>query len=180
MRLAPLALVLATAATAHAAPPAWSKTAEGVHARLIVESATDAQKHAQIAVSVEIENVDDVGGGLALPWQDIGSMVSFTVEDSKGKPVEGMAPGGNHISPTPYIVMLPERSTLRASVTPAAIEYVPGGKILFRPIAFEAWELPAKHGPLFLRATLTPAKQSGKLPARAWSTPLALPAVALP
>ncbi|HEY4177850.1 MAG TPA: hypothetical protein VGM90_13480 [Kofleriaceae bacterium] len=182
MRLAPLALVLATAATAHAAPLAWSKTEQGVHARLIVESTTDAQKHAQIAVSVEIENVGDVAGGLPLPWGDITEMLTFTIEDANGKVVAGEAPGGNRLSPLPYIVPLPEHSTLRVSVTPSAIEYVPGGKTLFRPVTFQAWELPAKHGPLFVRATLTPhAQEKGaKAQPRSWSVPLELPRVALP
>jgi hypothetical protein len=48
-------------------------------------------------------------------------------------------------------------------------------------MTFAAWELPAKHGPLFIRATLTPRAQEkgAKLPARSWSTPLELPRVPL-
>ncbi|CAN5905611.1 hypothetical protein BH11MYX2_BH11MYX2_17550 [soil metagenome] len=182
MRLAPLALLLGTAATANAAPPVWSRTEQGVHARLIVESTTDAQKHAQLAVSVEIENVSDVAGGLPLSWGDVSEMLTFTIEDAKGNVVDGMAPGGNHLSPLPYTLMLPEHSTLRVSVTPSALEYVPNGGTLFRPVTFQAWDFPAKHAPLFVRAKLTPHARDKRThaPARSWSVPLELTRVALP
>jgi hypothetical protein len=179
--LVPLVLVAARVEAAPA-PPAWSQTAEGIHARLIVDATTDAQKRPQVAIALEIENASDVDGGIPLAWGAVGDMLKLELVDDHGKPVTGAGVGGSFASGPPYVVNLPNDSALRVEISKSAIEYVPGGKTLLRPLTFQAWDLPAKHGKLFLRARLSPhALEGGAKPGpRAWTTSLDLPAVALP
>lgn len=180
MRL-PVLLLLA-AASADAAPATtWSAPGEGLRARLVATAATVDHKP-QIELALEIENVSDVDGGIAIPWGDPNTMLKFVLEDEAGKPLEPGPVGGNYASGPPYVVLLPVNSSLHYTITKAAFEYVPGGKTAFRPLTFQSWDLPAKHGKLFVRATLVPAKLDArtKLPSRAFTKPIELPRVALP
>lgn len=185
MKLAALVLVLASTA-ASAAPatpgPAWSATSEGLRARLIATATTDDKHRPEIQLELEIANVSDVDGGIGVPWGDPNTMLKFALEDEHGKPVATAPIAGSYASSGPYIVLLPVESTLRYTITPGAIEYgPPGTDDEFRPLTFQAWTLPAKHGKLFLRATLSPAKlDAGKLPRRAMTKPIELPRIALP
>jgi len=64
------------------------------------------------------------------------------------------------------------------TLSPAAYEYAPHMTLL-RPFSFQAWTIPAKHGKLYLRATVKPVK-SKIAGDRAWDGELGLPRVALP
>jgi len=179
MRLA-LLLLLATT-TAHAAPATtWSAPSEGLRARLVATAVTD--KNPQIELALEIENVSDVDGGIGVPWGDPNTMLKFVLEDEQGKPLAPGGVGGSYASGPPYVVLLPVQSSLHYTITKAALEYVPGGKTMFRPLTFQGWDLPAKHGKLFVRATLSPAKLDAKTkpPSRAFTKPIELPRIALP
>jgi hypothetical protein len=168
------------AGAAPGTPTTWSTTTEGIRARLVLAPASDAQKRPQISVAFEIENTSDTSGGLALPWGYEGTMLKLTLEDEAGKPVASAPQAGSHASGPPYVVLLPERSTLRVVVTPAAIEYVSATRQMLRPFTFQSWELPAKRGKLYLRGTLTPHAQPTKSAARGWTKPIELPRVELP
>jgi hypothetical protein len=164
-------------------PSGWSATADGVRARLVVTSTQDAEKRAQVAIALEIENVSDAGGPLALPLaDDPGELLTFVVEDDHGTRLANAGIGGSYASTGPYLANLPVRATLHQVISSGAIEYVPGGKPMLRPLTFQAWDLPAKHGTLYLRATLKPRDQGKgvKLPRAVWTTPLELPRVPLP
>lgn len=167
---------------ATAAPGAWSKPAEGVRARLVVDAATDAQKRPQIAIALELENVSDVDGGIPLGWGAVGDMVELELVDDRGTVVAPAGVGGSFASGPPYVVALPSNTLLHVTISKAAIEYVPSGHQLLRPLTFQAWELPARHGKLFLRGTVSPhaLDANAKAGPRAWTTPLDLPQVALP
>jgi hypothetical protein len=186
MRLIPLlVLAMAPAAWADAKPAApssnWSAESEGLRARLVATATTDDQNRPEIELAIEIENVSDIDGGIGVPWGDPNTMFSFAIEDEHGKALTHSGIGGSYASGPPYVVLLPVQSTLHYRVTPGAIEYVPGGTTMFRPLTFQAWDLPAKHGPLFLKATLSPAKVDAKaLPRRAMTKPIELPKIQLP
>jgi hypothetical protein len=181
MRLALLLLLAATTAQAAPTPATWSAPSEGLRARLVA-SATTVDKNAQIELALEIENVSDVDGGIGLPWGDPNTMLKFVLEDDHGKPLDTGGIGGSYASGPPYVVLLPVQSSLHYTVSKAALEYVPGGKTMFRPLTFQGWALPPKHGKLFVRATLMPAKLDAKtkLPSRAFTKPIELPRIALP
>jgi hypothetical protein len=110
-------------------------------------------------------------------------MLAFVLEDEHGKALATAPVGGSYGSSGPYVVLLPADSTLRYTITPGALDYADdGGPTRFQPLTFQAWELPAKHGKLFLRATLSPAKLATgtKLPPRSMTKPIPLPRIALP
>jgi len=188
MRLVPLLaplLAIAPAAWAgsgSAAPqPGWSAESEGLRARLVASATTDDKQRPEIELALEIENVSDVDGGIGVPWGDPNTMLSFVLEDEHGKALPPAGIGGSYASGPPYVVLLPVESSLHYRITPGALEYVPSGPTMFRPLTFQAWDLPAKHGPLFLKATLSPAKVDAKsLPRRAMTKPIELPRIALP
>ena len=109
-------------------------------------------------------------------------MLKLVVENDAGKAVEGAGVGGSHASGPPYLVALPVGATLRVPVSKGAYEYMEPGKIYFRPLTFQAWDLPVKHSKWTVRATLTPhpLDKGVKAGSRAWSKPLELPKVELP
>jgi hypothetical protein len=178
----PVTLLAATTTIAEAAPGAWSSTVDGLRARLVTTPTTDASKRAQLEIWLEIENVSDTDGGIPLPWGYVGDMLQFVVEDGAGKAVAGAGVGGSHASGPPYVVALPVGATLRVPISKGAYEYPQGSKIYFRPLTFQAWDLPAKRGKWTLRATLSPhvLGKGTKAGSRAWSTPIDLPKVELP
>jgi hypothetical protein len=171
----------ATAAPSVSAAPVWSKTVDGLRARLIATPTTDKAGHAQVRLEVELDNTRDSAEPLALRWSDdLGAMLKLTVEDN-GKPLPDGAMAGSYASGPPYVLLLPVSSTLRKLVSPGIYEYVPSGRTMVRPLTFQGWDLPAKHGALVIRATLSPAAGDPAHPdAKAWTGSLELPAVALP
>ncbi len=174
--------LLSAAAVADAAPGAWSAPVDGVRARLTATATTDASKRPQVELWLEVENVSDTDGGIPLPWGYVGDMLELGLSNN-GKAVPPGAVGGSHASGPPYIVALPVGATLRVPVSRGAYEYVPGSKVVsFRPLTFQAWDVPAKRGKLTLSAKLSPhALDKGtKAGSRAWSKPLDLPAIDLP
>ncbi|MBA2538946.1 MAG: hypothetical protein H0V17_04870 [Deltaproteobacteria bacterium] len=180
LRLLPVTSVLAVSSSA-AAPPPWSTPVDGVRARLVATSTVDAAKRPQLELWLEIENVSDTDGGIGLPWGYVGDMLQLVLEND-GKPVPTAGTGGSHASGPPYVVALPVGATLRVPVSKNAYEYPAANKVLFRPLTFQAWDVPAKHGKLVLRGKLSPhALDKGTKPGpRAWSTPLELPKLELP
>ncbi len=176
------ALLLTTLVSAPAAAaPAWSPAVDGVRARLIATPTTDASKRPQLEIWLEIENVSDVDGGIDLPWGYVGDMLQLTVEEA-GKEIPPMGIGGSHASGPPYIVALPVGATLRVPVSKNAYEYPQPGRVMFRPLTFQAWDIGAKKRKLTVRGTLKPhALDKGVKPrARAWNKPLDLPKLELP
>lgn len=180
--LLPLTLLAASTTVAEAAPGNWSPTVEGIRARLVSTPTTDASKRTQVEIWLEVENVSDTDGGIPLPWGYVGDMLQFTVEDDAGKVVQGAGVGGSYASGGPYLVALPVGATLRVPVSKGAYEYPAGGKIYFRPLTFQAWDLPVKHPKWTLKAKLSPhpMDKGTKLPSRAWTKPLELPKIELP
>ncbi len=178
--LLPIAGMLAVSAPV-AAAPAWSPTVDGIRARLVATPATDAQKKPQLELWLEIENVSDTDGGIGLPWGYVGEMLQLALEDD-GKPVTTAGVGGSHASGPPYVVALPVGATLRVPISKNAYEYPSGTKVMLRPLTFQAWDIPAKHGKLTLRGKLTPhVRDKGDKPGpRAWAKPIELPKVELP
>ncbi|CAN5221753.1 hypothetical protein BH11MYX1_BH11MYX1_43260 [soil metagenome] len=165
------------------APSLWSVAADGARARIVLTRVQDDQKRPQFALALEIENVSDVGGPLTLPWaDDPGELLDFVLETAPGTPLAKVGIGGSYASTGPYLAHLPVHSTLHQVISNAALEYGPGGKAMIRPVTFQAWDLPAEHGELYLRATLTPRDQGKgvKLPRATWTTPLKLPRVMIP
>jgi len=175
------ATLLAVSTPALAAPSAWSGTVDGIRARLVTTATMDAAKQPQLELWLEIENVSDIDGGIGLPWGYVGDMLQLTLEDD-GKVVTAAGIGGSHASGPPYIVALPVGATLRVPISKSAYEYPQAGKVMLRPLTFQAWDLPAKHGKLTLRGKLSPHKlDAGTKPGpRAWSKSLDLPRVELP
>ncbi len=168
------------AGTASAAPTAWSPVVDGVHGRLIVTPILDAKQHPQLRVELELENTSDVANPIPISWGAYGAMLDFDLEDERGKVIDKAALPGNELSFTPVALQLPVSSTLRVTISAAALEYVPGGKTLLRPVVFQGWDLPAKPTKLFLRAKFVPATPSTTSDRRAFKGPLELPRVALP
>jgi hypothetical protein len=176
-------LVLARLATASPVAQDWSKPADGVRARLVVTPTTDDKHRKQYEITLEVENASDTDGGIPMSWGYVGDMLALELVDDAGKVVEHTGIGGSHASSGPYIVKLPNDSMLRVTVTKQAIEYVDDKHAMLRPLTFQAWDWPAKHGKLFLRAKLSPHprdKPATKPEPREWTTPLELPKVALP
>ncbi len=181
-RLACLVLATLAAATASAAPAptaAWSATVSGLRGRLIATPFQDAQHRAQVKLELELENVSDSAEPMAIAVGLFPGVVELAVEDAAGKPLPEDHPGGNEIALPPYALRLPQASTLRATLSSSAFEYLTTGIAWLRPFAFKAWTIPAKRGPLFLRATFKPVESDVAGP-RAWNGALALPRVALP
>lgn len=179
LRFALPIVVLVTAAPGEAAP-LWSPTVDGIHARLVVEPTKEAGKP-QLALWLEVENVSNTDGGIPLPWGYVGDMLQLALEDG-GKPVTPAGIGGSHASGPPYVVALPVGATLRVPINKSSYESPQPGKTLFRPLTFQAWDVPQRHGKLTVRGTLTPhALDKGAKPGpRAWTKPIELPAVELP
>jgi hypothetical protein len=174
------AMLLTVTTIAEAAPDTWSKPVEGIRARLVTTSKVDAKtKQPQLEVWLEIENVSDTDGGIPIAWGYVGDMLKLTVEDDKGKEVGGAGVGGSWASGPPYVVALPVEATLRVPISKNAFEYVQSGKIYFRPLTFQAWDLPAKHPKWTLRGQLTPHK-GVKVGDRAWTKPIDLPKIEIP
>jgi hypothetical protein len=186
MRVAPIAVLVIAAASAardaSAQPATWSAESEGLRARLIATATTDDKQRPEIELALEIANVSDVDGGIGVPWGDPNTMLTFVLEDEQGKALTTAGVGGSYASGSPYVVLLPVQATLHYTITPAALEYVPSGPTMFRPLTFQAWDLPAKHGKLFVRGTLSPAKlgTGTKPPRRAFTKAIDLPRIALP
>lgn len=178
----PITLVAATTPLAEASPGAWSSTVEGLRARLVTTPTVDASKRVQVEIWLEIENVSDTDGGIPLPWGYVGDMLQFVVEDDAGKAVTGAGVGGSYASGAPYVVALPVGATLRVPVSKGAYEYPQAGKIYFRPLTFQAWDVPAKHPKWTLRGKLSPhtLDKGTKAGSRAWTKPIELPKVELP
>lgn len=172
--------VLACVGGTASAAPAWSPVVDGVHGRLIVTPVLDAKQHPQLRVELELENTSDVANPIPISWGAYGSMLQLVLEDDTGKVIPQNGIGGNEISPSPVTLQLPVASTLRVTITTAALEYVPGGKTMLRPVSLQAWDLPAKPTKLFLRAKFVPASPSTTSDRRAMRGPLELPRVALP
>jgi hypothetical protein len=178
----PVTLLAATTTIAEAAPGGWSAPIDGVRARLTATATTDASKRPQVEIWLEVENVSDTDGGIPLPWGYVGDMLKLELAND-GKPVPPGAVGGSYASGPPYIVALPVGAILRVPVSKTAYEYAPGSKVVsFRPLTFQAWDVPAKKGKLTLSAKLSPhALDKGtKAGSRAWTKPLDLPAIELP
>ena len=163
-----------------AAAPAWSPPVDGVRARLVVAPTTDAAKRPQLEVALELENTSDVANPIPISWGAYGSMLQLVLEDEHGKVIPQNGIGGNELSPSPVTLQLPVASTLRVRLTSAAFEYIPDGRTMLRPLSLQAWDIPAKHGKLYLRATFTPATPATTTDRRALAGPLALPRVELP
>ncbi len=182
--LGSLALLAMAATGAPAAPaaPAWSKAVGGVRGRLVATSTTDPAGKPQLAIALELENMTDVDAPVPIRWSDdLGAMLKFRVEDATGTPLPDSAVGGSYASGPPYTLLLPHASMLRKTVSTGVFEYVGPGRTLIRPLTFQAWDLPATHGPLFLRATMTPVPPANGHPdPKAWAGPLDLPPVPLP
>jgi hypothetical protein len=187
MRILPLSYALAclvaialAPATAAAAPdPAWSPTVRGLRGRLIATASEDARHRPQLRLELELENVSDRAAPIALAWSDLEDMLALAVVDDHGAAIEQSHPGGNRISGPPFVLLLPVASALRVTISPAAYEYLPGGRTSLRPLTFQAWDVPSPRAPRSLRATFHPSPAAPADPAR-WSGVLALPAVALP
>ena len=174
--LAMLAAVPAAAAPASAPiEGAWSPSVDGVRARLVVTPYVDASKHAQLSIAVEIENTSDRGMPITLAAGAPSQMLDLAVEDGQGKTIERSAIGGNELTPPPFVLALPVRSMLRVVIAPNALEYVPSGRVMLRPFSLTAWEVPAKHGAMVMKATLHPVET--KDVKGAWGGKIAVPGV---
>jgi hypothetical protein len=166
-------------ASSPASADSWSRSVDGVRARLVVSATTDANKRPQLAIAVELENTSDVGEPITIAAGSPSEMLELTLEDDTGKPIPRAAiPGNQHAIP-PYVLALPYRSTLRVELHPSAYEYVPSGRVMLRPFSLTAWEIPAKHGTLYLAAKLAPVTSDKSITGK-WRGPLHLPRVALP
>ena len=183
------AVLLLLPALVHAAPivnpietvnGAWSKELHGVRARLIATSLAAYKDKPQLGLAVEIENASDSATPISIWWGYLGDMLTLTLEDEAGKPCAMAGIGGNHIDGPPFRLPLPVGTTLRATISSGALEYVPSGRVLLRPFSLVAWELaPTRSSKLYLRAKLAPgAPTDGKR--ASWSGPLELPRIALP
>ena len=157
---------------------AWSAPVEGVRARLIATTTRDPSGRPQVRLDLELENVSDVGTPIAIAWGGLGSVLELAVEDEAGRVLPPAGIGGNDLSPAPYWLELPHGSTLRMPVSRAAYEYVREDRMLFRPLALQAWELPAdRRSRFYLTGTLRPLPSADR--ARFWPGPLALPRLTL-
>jgi len=168
------------AGSSAAAPPVWSPAVDGVQGRLIVTPILDAKRQPQLRVELELENTTDVANPIAISWGAYGDMLQLVLEDEAGTPIERDAVPGNELSFAPVALQLPHASTLRVTVSPAALSYNPGHRTMLRPTVFQAWGLPAKPTRLFLRGRFVPATPSATTDRRAFHGPLELPRVPLP
>jgi hypothetical protein len=171
---------LAGTAAAAPAPSSWSPIVDGIHGRLIVTPILDAKQHPQLRIELELENTSDVANPIPISWGAYGQMLQLVLEDEHGKVIPQNGIGGNELSFAPVALQLPVASTLRVTISTAALEYVPGGTTMLRPVSLQAWNLPAKPTKLFLRAKFVPAMPSATSDRRAFKGPLELPRVALP
>ena len=72
------------------------------------------------------------------------------------------------------------RNVAVATVSQAAYEYLPDGRVWFRPFVFVAWNMPATRTRHYLLATLEPKTPDTRDHPRSWAGPLVLPRVQLP
>ena len=169
-------------ASASAAPApvagGWSSTVDGVRARLVVTPHLDAAKHAQITVAVELDNASDRGDPLLLAAGAPSQMVDLELTDAHGTALAQAAIPGSELTPMPFVLALPWRATLYWTLTTNAFEYVPSGRVLFRPFSLVAWDMPVGHGARYLRAKLHPVASNDVH--GTWTGTLELPRVALP
>ena len=158
----------------------WSKPAEGVRARLVATPTTDASHRPQVELALELENVRDVDEGLPIAWGYVGEMLQLEVVDENGKPLPNAGVGGSHMSGPPYVVLLPVSSMLHHTISKGIVEYVNPTHAMIRPLTFQAWNLPEKHGKLYLQGKLVPHPGIAKPGTRAWTTPIELPRIVIP
>lgn len=166
------------AASSSALADSWSKPQDGVRGRLVITPGAHADNHSQITISLELENVSDVGTPITIAAGSPSTMLELSLEDENGKTIPRTAVGGNELAILQYVQALPWRSSLRIELASNAYEYVPSGRVLLRPFSLTAWEIPAKHGKLYLSGKLSPVNDksvTGK-----WRGPLQLPRVQLP
>ena len=176
-----VSLVIATTSAASAAPieGAWSAPVDGVRARLVVTPFVDASKHAQLAIAIELDNASDRGMPITIAAGAPSQMIDLALADENGKPIKQSAVGGNEITPPPFLLALPVRSTLKWVIAENAYEYVPSGIVMLRPFSLTAWNVPAKHGAFVMTATLHPV--SSKAVTGSWAgKTIDVPGVKLP
>jgi hypothetical protein len=178
MRIVTWLVMIVAMGSARADDSGWSPVVDGLRGRLVVTATVDAAKRPQLAIALELDNASDSAAPITLAAGAPSQMVKLVLEDEAGKAIAHGAIAGNELIGPPYVLALPVHSTLRTTLSPAAYEYVPSGRTMLRPFALVAWDVPAKHGKLYLRATFAPVASKdvrGK-----WNGSLALPRVALP
>jgi hypothetical protein len=150
----------------------WSQPQDGLRARLV------ATPHGRdLALAVELENVSDVGNPMETWWDDLDNIMRLELSTVIG-PVPPAGVGGSHASAPPFWLELPVGSTLRIPITPNAYEDNPPNKTLFRPVTFQAWDVPP--GEMFLAGTIKPPQASDEAGHRAWHGTITLPKITLP
>jgi hypothetical protein len=162
------------------APGDWSETLQGVRGRLVVWHAKTSDGTRQLGIGVEIENLSGTLGPIPIWWTEMADMLDFSLEDDAGKVIPMFGFPGNHMTPLPHWFELESGSTVRFTVSTDAYEYPSSKRVFLRPITFQGWDLTGMaHRKLAIRATFRtqPAKEPRR---RAWTGPLALPAVAVP
>jgi hypothetical protein len=155
----------------------WSAVVRGLRGRLVTTKASDSAGRPQLRLDLELENVTDSAAPIEIFWGDFGSMLRLELEDEAGTVLPKDAVGGSFASGPPHWLAVPVSSAIRMTISKAAYEYVPGGRVLLRPMTFQAWAVPAtRTGKVFLRGTLTPPTSTEG----SWTGALDLPRVALP
>ena len=76
--------------------------------------------------------------------------------------------------------MLPVGSTLRIPVSKNAYEHVSATRTMFRPLTFQAWEVPASATKLALAGELAPHAAPNATGHRPWSGTITIPRLELP
>lgn len=157
----------------------WSPPVAGLRGRLVARLGKDKNARPQVRFSLELENVSDSAAPIELAWDGLESMLKLAFEDATGKALPLMATGGNSLTGPPYWLYVPVSSAIHFDIAKEAYEYLPDGRALFRPLSFQALELPRERtSPPRVKATFGPSASS-TLPKRGWQRILHIPAVSL-
>lgn len=135
-------------------PARWSEPDEGIRGRLVIVGVRDDHDRAQVRVALELENVSDQASPIMLRWTGPGDALGFFVKDESGQRLEDAHIGGNDLQPPPYKLMLPNASFVHMTLSQNAIEYVPSGRVLLRPLALQAFDITGRTDPLALGALI--------------------------
>lgn len=158
---------------------AWSTPVAGLRGRFLAASSKDKEGRVQVRFSLELENVSDSAAPIEIAWDGFEAMLKLAFEDAAGKPLPLMATGGNSLTGPPYFLAVPVSSSIHFDVAKTAYEYLPDGRALFRPLSFQALEIPkGASSPPKVKASFGPSPSS-TLPKKGWQGTLQIPAVAL-
>jgi hypothetical protein len=169
-------LILAASATAQ--DSSWSKSINGLRARLLVLQ-PDKTYFPFCQVFIELQNVSNIGGQMRIRFTP--DAMTFKVTDKSGrqllKPSSGVWDG---MVPKWETTQLPWKGTMKFQISFAGAGYRPTDKVIIDMGPGRTWPIPQDGVEYELSGKLIIERKIGDHPYLDWSGTLELPPVNIP